>query len=505
LFPWTSEISQLTAISIHEEESIIMASAAQIEANRANAKRSTGPRSDLGKSRSRLNSLDHGFRANLLVLPTEQFGEYEKSLRGWRAKFQPTNAAEEFLVQGLAGIGCQIQRIRLAHTCRLATRQINGDIEADNNERAQVAALGERLFQESGSPRPAGPQPPARDPGRAAKIYAGAASCLDPDGPSHLIIDLDSTLTGCAWQLEQWGKLRALLETDRPWVSSDKLKAVRLLGRQPTDARDEIDVAHIYLASHVLRNQQGNPFQEILNELPPEKAPDYAEDLKTREYESRGPKDAAAAKAMLLDIVDRTMELLEERAEVLRDRAERRAVYALGCLAWDDTPEGDRLRRYEATNQRTWSRIFDILDTARRTGQPVDNDKYASIRRSIPTVMHAAHDRLVAGMTTVKNPTEKFVAEPKAPSEANSTPPEAPSEANSAPEKAPNEPNSPALAPSTKVGGGIKELRIDTPHRDHRSSPIGTTGRKPIDHDIDRVLGKRNRPLLNLSPIFGKG
>jgi hypothetical protein len=146
-----------------------------------------------------LNSLDHGFRANLLVLPTEQFGECENSLRGWRARFQPTNAAEEFLVEGLAGIGCQIQRIRLAHTCRLATRQINGDIEADNNERAQVAALGERLFQDPNAPRPAEPNPPPRRSGRYAKIYAGAASGLDPDRPSRLIIDLASTLTGCEW------------------------------------------------------------------------------------------------------------------------------------------------------------------------------------------------------------------------------------------------------------------------------------------------------------------
>jgi hypothetical protein len=39
-----------------------MATAAQIEANQRNAKRSTGPRTEAGKARSRLNALKHGKR-----------------------------------------------------------------------------------------------------------------------------------------------------------------------------------------------------------------------------------------------------------------------------------------------------------------------------------------------------------------------------------------------------------------------------------------------------------
>jgi hypothetical protein len=47
-----------------------MATAAQIEANRRNAQRSVGPRTQAGKDRSKLNALGHGCRANILVLPT---------------------------------------------------------------------------------------------------------------------------------------------------------------------------------------------------------------------------------------------------------------------------------------------------------------------------------------------------------------------------------------------------------------------------------------------------
>ena len=53
-----------------------MATEAQIRANRANAKKSCGPKTDAGKSRSRLNSLKHGARAEVLnpVLPRMALG-----------------------------------------------------------------------------------------------------------------------------------------------------------------------------------------------------------------------------------------------------------------------------------------------------------------------------------------------------------------------------------------------------------------------------------------------
>ena len=51
-----------------------MATEVQIEANRRNSRKSTGPKTEEGKNRSKFNALDHGCRANVLVLPTEDFG-----------------------------------------------------------------------------------------------------------------------------------------------------------------------------------------------------------------------------------------------------------------------------------------------------------------------------------------------------------------------------------------------------------------------------------------------
>ena len=54
-----------------------MATPAQITANRANAQKSTGPRSAEGKSASRFNALKHGIDAASIVIPGEDPAEYE--------------------------------------------------------------------------------------------------------------------------------------------------------------------------------------------------------------------------------------------------------------------------------------------------------------------------------------------------------------------------------------------------------------------------------------------
>jgi hypothetical protein len=77
-----------------------VASAAQIQANRRNAQRSTGPRTEAGKARVRLNPYKHGARAKVLppVLPHEDPKELDESIRRWCDDLKPANAAERELV-----------------------------------------------------------------------------------------------------------------------------------------------------------------------------------------------------------------------------------------------------------------------------------------------------------------------------------------------------------------------------------------------------------------------
>jgi hypothetical protein len=63
---------------------MVMASQKQLEANRANAKQSTGPKTAQGKSRSSLNALKHGLSARDIVVWDEDPLEFES----FRAKVE---------------------------------------------------------------------------------------------------------------------------------------------------------------------------------------------------------------------------------------------------------------------------------------------------------------------------------------------------------------------------------------------------------------------------------
>ena len=73
-----------------------MATPAQITANRANAQKSTGPRSAEGKSASRFNALKHGIDASSPVIPGEDPAEYESLVVEYVDEYHPRSASEFF-------------------------------------------------------------------------------------------------------------------------------------------------------------------------------------------------------------------------------------------------------------------------------------------------------------------------------------------------------------------------------------------------------------------------
>lgn len=78
-----------------------MATPAQIAANRQNAIKSTGPRTEAGRAASRTNAFAHGIDAKLLVIPGEDPLDYENLSAGYHRQFRPRGPEQEYLVQTL--------------------------------------------------------------------------------------------------------------------------------------------------------------------------------------------------------------------------------------------------------------------------------------------------------------------------------------------------------------------------------------------------------------------
>ena len=71
----------------------MVVSAAKLEANRRNAQKSTGPRTEEGKDRSKLNAVKHGMRAETLVLLDEDPQALEDRRAAWRPASCPATTS----------------------------------------------------------------------------------------------------------------------------------------------------------------------------------------------------------------------------------------------------------------------------------------------------------------------------------------------------------------------------------------------------------------------------
>lgn len=89
-----------------------MPTAAQIRANRANAQRSTGPRTEAGRQITKFNALRHGLAAKDLIIPGEDPAVLDALRAELRAEYQPGTQTEAMLVEDLAVCWWRLQRAR---------------------------------------------------------------------------------------------------------------------------------------------------------------------------------------------------------------------------------------------------------------------------------------------------------------------------------------------------------------------------------------------------------
>jgi len=73
-------------------------SARRITANRANALRSTGPKTAVGKARAAQNATTHGLLSRRLLLPDEEPAEFEALANSLQREWQPHGTHERLLV-----------------------------------------------------------------------------------------------------------------------------------------------------------------------------------------------------------------------------------------------------------------------------------------------------------------------------------------------------------------------------------------------------------------------
>ena len=120
-----------------------MTSLRQLEANRRNAARSTGPITEAGKQRSRQNAVRHGLSAETVIGVLEDIEDYQGFEAAIIADFNAETAVERELVLRLASL---LWRIRRTVTIETALFQMEA-------ESLQELRLDQSLIYASNSSR----------------------------------------------------------------------------------------------------------------------------------------------------------------------------------------------------------------------------------------------------------------------------------------------------------------------------------------------------------------
>ena len=117
-----------------------MTSDKQVQANRRNALRSTGPKTSEGKAAVRLNANKHGLRSQEILFPGED-GEDLKGLdESLRAELQPVGELENLLVDGIIAAHWRLRRLRRVEAGIFAWELSTGSWPNEPNRRPALTS-----------------------------------------------------------------------------------------------------------------------------------------------------------------------------------------------------------------------------------------------------------------------------------------------------------------------------------------------------------------------------
>ena len=260
------------------------------------------------------------------VLPGEDPDAFNARVERWTADLGPRDDVERFLVQRAVQLSWQLERADRAVAARPA------DAGPDFPDRVtatadEVAALGRRLFWDRRGPT--GMYPDLEGTVGMIQRISFSGRIDDPNDPARLVNRLEATALGCAWMLDRWGELRQTLEDGLLWQPPDRLRAIRLMGRQPMDALEDRRVLHVYLACAAMGPPGTAEFQDLATELRVDQRQRFLDRINGRLVADLRPADAEEGRAALLGLIAEEEARLEE---VLTTHLERGAAAGEGPL-----------------------------------------------------------------------------------------------------------------------------------------------------------------------------
>jgi hypothetical protein len=168
-------------------------SPARLEANRANAQKSTGPRTTEGKRNSRANALTHGLCSRVIVpesaeLIAERTGD-------WFFPLKPQDEYQSWIVEKISICSLRIDRSERMERCLRERRSLKSELVWEDDLRLQVERLGGKIATR----------------------------------PAEILEELRGSPVGCDWLFSRWSMLAHAADST-PWTPEQVALAFNLLG-----------------------------------------------------------------------------------------------------------------------------------------------------------------------------------------------------------------------------------------------------------------------------------
>jgi hypothetical protein len=351
-------------------------SEARLAANRENAKKSTGPRTQEGKERSRQNALKHGMTAGV-VIAEELREKAEERIKSWTASMRPQTEPEAWLVERAAVDAVRVDSAVRCERARMEARLRNDELysRAEGMPEAAAAKLGTSLL--------------LAHPG---------------DVPGYLL-RLRSSRAGCEWLLERWHDMRRRHQSQGPWRPREFFEAQRFTGM---DYQGEIMPAKMarLCVDYMLSFPEGVEYSHTVAEAVRRQCWDL-DAMVVADGEPGSPESIYAANRRLFEFIAEQVQELQERLLALLEVEALDDSLAAERVLVDLSPDGKLLHRYEA-------------ELVKRVHQSLD--QLARIRKSTPAQesmpSESARPNLAHSTTPAQSsqPTEKPSRnEPKTP------------------------------------------------------------------------------------------
>ena len=342
-----------------------MTSEAQNAANKKNASRSTGPKTEKGKSKSRVNAVKHGLTAKVIdLLPSEDRAEYDNRINIFVSDHPNLTASQMILVKRIVNADWKLDRLDLAQYATTAFHMRHATIDHVTNLRKNAEEVGRKLIFEP-LDRCEGPE--WREPITQNRIFERSH-----DYPKCHKFELERTVEGVDWLLDQWNSVRGMLKFNGFWHYPEKMTAIRLLGKRPEDVLEDSLVGCIFVACNIAHIKPwdiyNECFQAKLGVIGRPMFKDQVYHMESQVKKRFFPTDNPEVALRWLDEMagEEVARLTKLKNEVLQPIADADRAEAVRRAMFDASPAGIAMTRYQGALTRELSRSLNDLMKQRK-------------------------------------------------------------------------------------------------------------------------------------------